>query len=442
MGDLDTLKPDGKRPGLQGPIDDAFTTPFLCVRGTGTAWNPAVQTWAEASLKRFSYEWSRCFRGELPVKDDTAVTAADAQRFNLILFGDPGSNSWLARVLPRLPIRWTREQCAIGDAKVSATDHALMLIQPNPLADGRCVVFNSGHTFHEKELASLNYLLFPRLGDWAVVKVSDDQSRPDAAVIVRTGFFDEQWAASEKVAGRLEPEPRLFVDDHDSTRKLPDGRRRWYGRWRNVRQSVRSRGAGAEVGMMGRVLLVLAAIAGLSAVGPEAGAGDPGAASESFFELKVRPVLAGTCVKCHGEKKASGGLRLDSREAMLAGGDGGPAVVPGDPEGSPLVRAVRHADDTLKMPPNKPLPRDSQDALAAWVAAGAPWPKSDSARSPSRVSRTGPSSRSGRSRRPTTRPAGPPGRSTAWSPPVTGPRGCTPSPGPTAAPSSAGRTST
>jgi pimeloyl-ACP methyl ester carboxylesterase len=225
LGDLDTLWLDGKRPGLQGPIDDAFTSPFLCVRGTGTAWNRAVQTWAEASLKRFSYEWGRYFRGELPVKDDTAVTAEDAQRFNLILFGDPGSNSWIATVLPRLPIRWTREQCAIGDTKVSAADHGLTLIQPNPLAAGRYVVFNSGHTFHEKELASLNYLLFPRLGDWAVVKVPDDPSRSDAEVVVRTGFFDEQWATSAKLAGGIGPAPRLFVGGHQSTIKLPDGNR-------------------------------------------------------------------------------------------------------------------------------------------------------------------------------------------------------------------------
>jgi hypothetical protein len=145
-------------------------------------------------------------------------------------------------------------------------------------------------------------------------------------------------------------------------------------------KSVRSRDAGAEVGMMGRVRFILAVAVGLSAIGSEASAGGSPAASESFFELKVRPVLAGTCVKCHGEKKSSGGLRLDSREAMLTGGDGGPAVLPGNPEGSPLVRAVRHADATLKMPPNKPLPRESQDDLSAWVAAGAPWPKSGSSR--------------------------------------------------------------
>ncbi len=130
---------------------------------------------------------------------------------------------------------------------------------------------------------------------------------------------------------------------------------------------------------MARILLILATIAGLGASGPSAHAGDPGAGSESFFELKVRPVLAGTCVKCHGAKKASGGLRLDSRDAMIAGGEGGPAIVPGAPERSLLVRAISHADDTLKMPPNRPLSRDAQNALAAWIAAGAPWPKSDSA---------------------------------------------------------------
>ncbi len=196
QGEIDGLELDGKRPGLQGPIDDAFTAPFLCVRGTGAAWDPAVQAWAESNLKRFSHEWSRYFRGELPVKDDTAVTVEDARRFNLILFGDPGSNSWIARVLPRLPVRWTREECAIGATKVPAAGHALVSIQPNPLAAGRYVVLNSGHTFHEKELSTLNYLLFPRLGDWAVVKVPDDPSLTPWEEVVRAGYFDEQWGLS------------------------------------------------------------------------------------------------------------------------------------------------------------------------------------------------------------------------------------------------------
>ena len=104
------------------------------------------------------------------------------------------------------------------------------------------------------------------------------------------------------------------------------------------------------------------------------------AAPEEFFERNVRPVLAGSCVKCHGEKKQSGGLRLDSREAMLKGGETGPAIVPGNPQGSLLIKAVRHADEDLKMPPNKPLPRASQDELAAWIASGANWPKTVASR--------------------------------------------------------------
>jgi hypothetical protein len=189
--------PAGKRPGVQGPIDDAFTSPFLCVRGTGTPWSPAVQAWSEASLRRFAYEWRRYFRGELPVKDDTAVTAEDVRRCNLILFGDPGSNRWIEKVLPRLPLRWTRDEVRVGKDRYPAADHAPVLIQPNPLAEGRYVVLNSGHTFHEKELASLNYLLFPRLGDWAVLKVGGkvpkDPSGPLEEDVVRAGFFDERW---------------------------------------------------------------------------------------------------------------------------------------------------------------------------------------------------------------------------------------------------------
>src|SRR5690348_4835638 len=60
-----------------------------------------------------------------------------------------------------------------------------------------------------------------------------------------------------------------------------------------------------------------------------------------FFESRVRPVLAESCFGCHGPKKQMSGLRLDSRDGLLKGGDNGPAVVPGDPEKSPLVKAVR-----------------------------------------------------------------------------------------------------
>jgi hypothetical protein len=101
---------------------------------------------------------------------------------------------------------------------------------------------------------------------------------------------------------------------------------------------------------------------------------DASPASEAFFELRVRPTLAGTCFPCHGGKKTSAGLRVDSRSGLLKGGDSGPAVVPGDPAGSLLIRAVRQTDDDLKMPPDRRLPDQVVADLAAWVEAGAGWP--------------------------------------------------------------------
>ena len=188
------IKLTGKQPGLQGPIDDAFATPFLCVRGTGKPWNPAINTWAAAELKRFAYEWSRYMRGPLPVKDDTEVTEADVRDKHLILFGDPGSNSWIAKALPQLPLTWTREELRLGAEAQSAQDHSPAFITASPLAKNRYLVINSGHTFHEKEFAAFNYLLFPRLGDWAVIKVGAEEK------IVRAGYFDEEWRKAGVVA--------------------------------------------------------------------------------------------------------------------------------------------------------------------------------------------------------------------------------------------------
>src|SRR6516165_5466774 len=80
---------------------------------------------------------------------------------------------------------------------------------------------------------------------------------------------------------------------------------------------------------------------------------------ETFFELKIRPLLAMKCLPCHGGKKTNSGLRVDSREALLRGGDRGPAIVPGEPGKSLLIQAVRQIDDDLKMPPDRRLPDES-----------------------------------------------------------------------------------
>src|SRR5262245_41251946 len=140
----------------------------------------------------------------------------------------------------------------------------------------------------------------------------------------------------------------------------------------------RTRSGCAEVRAMRALVLgaVIVLAPWLSAAAGEA------ADHDEFCERKVRPILAGTCVKCHGAKKASGGLRLDSREAMLKGGDSGPAVVPGDPSSSLLVQAVRREDEALEMPPDDPLPESVRADLAAWVASGARWPQAETTSRP------------------------------------------------------------
>ncbi len=99
---------------------------------------------------------------------------------------------------------------------------------------------------------------------------------------------------------------------------------------------------------------------------------------EVYFETKVRPVLAENCFSCHGPEKQKLGLRLDSLEAMLKGGESGSALTPGDPDKSAIIVAIRYDGET-KMPPKAKLPQEAIDALTEWVKMGAPWPASPKA---------------------------------------------------------------
>ena len=103
------------------------------------------------------------------------------------------------------------------------------------------------------------------------------------------------------------------------------------------------------------------------------GAADRQAARVAHFETHVRPLLAGKCVKCHGEKKQEGGLRLDSREAILRGGESGPAMIVGAPGKSLIIAALRY--ESFEMPPSGQLPEGAVGPIAAWIAAGAVWPE-------------------------------------------------------------------
>ena len=104
---------------------------------------------------------------------------------------------------------------------------------------------------------------------------------------------------------------------------------------------------------------------------------DANEAGIDFFEKKVRPVLADQCYDCHGPQSGKGKakLRVDTREALLQGGLSGPAIIPGEPDRSLLILAVRH-DGAVAMPPKSKLEPDDIQALASWVKMGAPWPAS------------------------------------------------------------------
>ena len=106
------------------------------------------------------------------------------------------------------------------------------------------------------------------------------------------------------------------------------------------------------------------------------------AAGLEFFEKHVRPVLIESCYSCHsaGAEKVKGGLLLDTRDGLLKGGDSGPALLPGDPEKSLLIKAIRYASDDLQMPPKgKRLPAPEVEDLVAWVKMGAPDPRTGAA---------------------------------------------------------------
>jgi hypothetical protein len=106
-------------------------------------------------------------------------------------------------------------------------------------------------------------------------------------------------------------------------------------------------------------------------------AAEPTPAETEFFEAKIRPVLTQSCYKCHSadSERVKGGLLLDTREGMLKGGESGPSVVPGDPDKSKLIIAIRYKDENLQMPPKERLAPEVVADFEKWVKMGAPDPR-------------------------------------------------------------------
>ena len=181
-----------KSPGRQGPIDDAFYSRFVNVRPTGKPLHAETGDWAAAEMTHATTQWKKQFRGDALAVDDAKLTDADIASANLVLWGDPQSNSVLARVLPKLPIQWTAEVVTVGDKTYSAGTHMPVLIYPNPLNPAKYVVLNSGFTFREYDQLN-NARQVPKLPDYAVVDITTPPDSRHPGKIVRAGFFGERW---------------------------------------------------------------------------------------------------------------------------------------------------------------------------------------------------------------------------------------------------------
>jgi predicted esterase len=189
-----------KRPGLQGPIDDAFLEPFLVVLPSQRCRHPGVQRWVEFEQAHFLNRWQALFRGEARVKRDTEVTDDDLARYHLVLWGDPAANSVLGRIAERLPISWNPDVINAGDQRLTASEHVLTMVYPNPESPNRYVVLNSGPTFREGHDRT-NSLQNPKLPDWAILDLSQPPDANAPGRVVAADFFDERWQIRPRSTG-------------------------------------------------------------------------------------------------------------------------------------------------------------------------------------------------------------------------------------------------
>jgi pimeloyl-ACP methyl ester carboxylesterase len=182
-----------KRPGLQGPIDDAFMDAFMFVGpAPGHEAASPADRWVADEFARAKREWRRHFRGDVVERLPENVSADDIATKHLVLFGTPESNPLVAKVLPGLPVKHGGEAWSIGTARSAVGSSLPMLVYPNPLNPERYVVWNSGFTYREYAYLN-NARQIPMLPDWALVSTVDGRDSQFPGTILAEGFFDERW---------------------------------------------------------------------------------------------------------------------------------------------------------------------------------------------------------------------------------------------------------
>jgi pimeloyl-ACP methyl ester carboxylesterase len=184
-----------KRPAVQGPIDNVFQRSFLVVVPTGKSRNPRFQAWVDFELAHFRDRWRALMRGELKMKNDVDVTEAElGSGPNLVLWGDPDSNSVMARVLEKSPVRFSGGKWTFGAAELDGDRFVPALIFPRQAGRlfSRYVVLNSGLTFREGHDRT-NSLQNPKLPDWAIIDITQPPDALAPGRIHDADFFDENW---------------------------------------------------------------------------------------------------------------------------------------------------------------------------------------------------------------------------------------------------------
>ncbi len=182
-----------KTPGLQGPIDDAFLGPILVVLPSSKSQQPRVQQWLEFETRHFLERWSATFRGSLKVvRDDEILSDRELAGHNIILWGDPSSNSYIESSLARLPLAWNEKVVQMAGVDYDSSQHVPVMIYPSPYDPTRYIVLNSGPTFREAHDRT-NSLQNPKLPDWAIIDITTPPDGEKPGKVVAADFFDEQW---------------------------------------------------------------------------------------------------------------------------------------------------------------------------------------------------------------------------------------------------------
>jgi len=207
-----------KRPGLQGPIDDAFMSRlvFIPANDAQSGDIPADSatshnSWLRAESQHALSQWKRHFRGDTPTENgqkisDLLRTTPPTQLkqklldlnldCNWILFGSPSTNPVIANLVERLPIKWTAERIIVGKDEYPASNSALVMVYPNPYNPDRYIVLNSGFTFREYAYLN-NARQIPMLPDWAIIDTTSPSNSQMPGKIRAAGFFNEQWQLAE-----------------------------------------------------------------------------------------------------------------------------------------------------------------------------------------------------------------------------------------------------